>query len=67
MGEQLQGWGNGLPHRETGEQLGAVYDFSGLFPHLFPRFALALHARLCTAMEDRSLIFQRKRAFTALQ
>ena len=67
MGEQLQGWGNGLPHRKTGEQLGAVYDFSGLFPHLFPRFALDAHGRLCTFMHCKSLICQRKRAFTGSQ
>ena len=36
MGEQLQVGGTASPHRETGEQLGAVNEFSGLFPRLSP-------------------------------
>ena len=55
--------GNGIPQRETGEQLGAVYDFSGLFPHLFPRFALDAGALWRTSTDSKSLIYQRKRAF----
>ena len=48
-------WGNNSAQSMT-------FEF---VPHLFPRFAaLALPARPCTAMENRSLIFHRKRAFT---
>lgn len=60
MGELLQGWG-------TGEQLGSGDDFSGLFPRLFPRFALDAHGRLRTSMHCKLLILQRKRAFAGSQ
>ena len=40
-----------------------VYGFSGLYPHLYPRFALDAGALRRTYMDSKPLIFQRKRAF----
>lgn len=49
--------------RRTGVQVRKVYVFPGLYPQLYPRFALDAGALWRTSTDSKSLIYQRKRAF----
>ena len=53
-------------HREVGVQNTDFTRFLWLYPHLYPHFSLAGHGRPWTAMDVKSLIYQRKRASTGL-
>ena len=57
---------NPLLQREVGVQNTDFTRFLWLYPHLYPQFALAGDGQAWTAMDAKSLIYQRKRASTGL-
>ena len=57
MGEQLQGVGEQKVGAVAGEW-GNNYPQNPFYPHLFPRFSLAVNASPCTLLQRKLLIPQ---------